>query len=193
MPIDVELSELSFGGVPTVRADWSDLAQTHMQAALDRFMAGRTARTIALADADVTQDINTTEGQVIKLFGAVGASIANHRYNPQLALPTKGDKFDWSLGPEVQSLAQRQNAEYALFLFVRDSYASGERAIAIGLAAVLFGVALQGGIQTGYAALVDLKTGEIAWFNRLLRGTGDLRTEAMARETIDALLVEFPK
>ena len=47
-------------------------------------------------------------------------------------------------------------------------------------------------MQTGYASLVDLKTGRVLWFNRLQRGSGDLREAEKAAETVDALLNEFP-
>jgi hypothetical protein len=40
----------------------------------------------------------------------------------------------------------------------------------------------------GFASLVDLKTGDIVWFNRLVRAQGDLRTPAAAAETVKALV-----
>ena len=89
-------------------------------------------------------------------------------------------------------MAQNHDADYALFITVRDSYASAERAAAIVIGALL-GVGLQCGIQSGYAALVDLKTGDVAWFNFLARGGGDIRTEQPAHETITTLLTDFPK
>jgi hypothetical protein len=47
-------------------------------------------------------------------------------------------------------------------------------------------------MQVGYASLVDLNTGQILWFNRLVRGSGDLREADKATETLDALLANFP-
>lgn len=79
-----------------------------------------------------------------------------------------------------------------MFVFVRDSYTSAGRAAVILVAAVL-GVGVQGGTQVGFASLVDLKTGEITWFNRLARGQGDLRQETGAKDTVAALLENFPK
>jgi hypothetical protein len=49
-----------------------------------------------------------------------------------------------------------------------------------------------GGLQTGYASLVDLNTGRVRWFNRLARGSGDLREADKAADTIEALLEQFP-
>ena len=56
----------------------------------------------------------------------------------------------------------------------------------------LFGVGLVGGAQVGYASLVDLRTGQVLWFNRLARLSGDLREPEKATETLEALLENFP-
>ena len=47
---------------------------------------------------------------------------------------------------------------------------------------------MPGGTQVGFASVVDLKTGDIVWFNRLLRPQGDLRTPEAAAETVRALV-----
>jgi hypothetical protein len=51
---------------------------------------------------------------------------------------------------------------------------------------------MQGGIQVGFASLVDLDTGEVAWFNVLVNQTGDLRTAEPARIAVDSLLTDMP-
>jgi hypothetical protein len=107
-------------------------------------------------------------------------------------LPTKEGKLDWSFGEAMLPLKQQTGSQYGLFVWVRDSYASAERKLAmVGLA--LLGVGLTGGAQVGYASLVDLSTGQIVWFNRLARGSGDLREAGEAVESIDALMTGFPK
>jgi hypothetical protein len=57
----------------------------------------------------------------------------------------------------------------------------------------LFGVAMPGGQQLGFASLVDLETGNVVWFNRVLRNTGDLRNADAARETAQTLLAGLPR
>ncbi len=51
---------------------------------------------------------------------------------------------------------------------------------------------MPGGQQVGFASLVDLETGDIVWFNRLVSGVGDLRTAEPARAAVDDLLADFP-
>lgn len=192
MPIDVELSELNAGGVTTPRADWSKDAKGHMEVELSAFLANRDVQTILYVPESENIDPKSKEVQLSKLFGAVGGAVAFHHYNPPVHLPTKSGKFDWTLGPDVQVLAKNYDADYALFTYVRDSYATAGRAAVIVFAAIL-GAHVQGGVQFGYASLVDLRTGEIVWFNRLLRASGDLRSAKRAKESVDSLLAEFPK
>jgi hypothetical protein len=91
----------------------------------------------------------------------------------------------------MRPLQAKTGARYAVFIWVRDSYASAERKAAMVAMAIL-GVGLTGGSQVGYASLVDLETGRVLWFNRLARASGDLREEKAASESLDALLAGFP-
>ena len=187
MPLDVELFEVSVGGVAEPRADWTTAALKH----LNEVYRERKAKA-GMQIVDMGDDASDEVAELNALHGAVGTAITVHHFGP-LKLATKEGKLDWSLGSEANALRQRSGADYALFTFIRDNYASKER-IAAMIVGALFGVGIHpGGIQTGYASLVDLQTGRIVWFNRLVRGSGDLRERDAARETLDALLADFPK
>lgn len=188
MQPDIELFTLSAGGVQEPKADWTEAAQKHVQSALREKAAGLgvNLREISDKDADELAEINA-------LHAAVARSIALHHIRGgQLALPTKEGKLDWSLEDAVAPIRQKTNSDYALFLWMRDSYASAERKVAM-VALALFGVGIAGGFQVGYASLVDLRTGQVLWFNQLVRGSGDLREAAPATESVTALLKNFPQ
>jgi len=192
MPFDVELAELTAGGLPEPKAEWTDAALKHMRTALDT-----EAKDYKVTIVDFTRDSGTPEDRatsldLVKLHRAVGSSILVHQYIPGRELPSKDGKFDWSLGPEVAAIARSHSGDYALFLFVRDSYASAGR-VGVIVVAALLGVGVPGGTQIGFASLVDLKTGDIVWFNRLVRGHGDLRTPEAASETVKALVSDSLK
>lgn len=192
MPTDIELSELNAGGITEPNAEWTAIARKLVKEALREKMAKQSAF-LAIHELDESSlKLESREIQLVKLHGAVGAAIVLHKFRPELALPTKAEKFDWSLGPDAQVLGQTYNADYALFVFIRDSYTSAGRAVAILLMAVL-GVGIPGGQQVGYASLVDLRTGEIVWFNLLRRAAGDLREPEPAMESVNILLENFPK
>jgi hypothetical protein len=187
MPIDVELSQLTAGGVNEPHAEWTEAAFMNMRAALETEARARKVVLIDFEPDRGTPEDRETSADLVKLHRAVGGSILVYQYNPELALPSKQGKFDWSLGPSVQAIAKAHDADYALFLFVRDSYATAGR-VAVIVVGALLGVGVPGGSQIGFASVVDLKTGDIVWFNRLVRPTGDLRTPEAAGETIRALV-----
>ncbi len=183
---DVQLAELTAGGVTEPRADWTQTAQG--------FIAKDIAAHFSTTGAEVIHADNLEnphDAQLAKLHGVVGQSILLHLYTPVLKLPNKGAALDWTLGPGTTDMRQRYGADYALFIFVRDSYASAGR-VAFIVGAALLGVGVPGGQQIGFASLVDLRTGDIVWFNRLLSGTGDLRTEEPAQRTVNNLIKDLP-
>jgi hypothetical protein len=187
MPVDVELFSLSAGGVAEPRADWTATALGHMS----RAMAARVTR--SGLDAVVIDEATADEfAEQIGLHAAVARSIAlHHGVGGHWALPSKGGLLDWSFDDAMRPLQAKTGARYAVFVWVRDSYASAERKAAMVAMAIL-GVGLSGGAQVGYASLVDLETGRVLWFNRLARASGDLREEQAASESLDALLAGFP-
>lgn len=188
MPPDVELFSISAGGIPEPKADWTEAAHGHLQQALGRKSdgLGLKAQKLAEQDADELAEVNA-------LHAAVARSIElHHIVGGSLALPTKNNQLDWSLGDAVLPVREKSGADYALFVWMRDSYASAERKVAM-IALALLRVAPAGGMQRGYASLVDLRTGRVVWFNRLMRGSGDLREAVAAEETVKALLDKFPE
>lgn len=187
MPTDIELFSISAGGVPEPKADWTAAASRHFKTALIEKKKSLGATTVELSekDADEVAEVNT-------LHAAIARAVSLHHFGPSFFnLPTKGGKLEWSLGDTVQTIKERTGADYALFSWIRDSYASGER-VATMIVLALFGIGVQGGSQVGYASLVDLNSGQIVWFNRLLRAGGDLREADKAMETLNTLLDKFP-
>lgn len=188
--MDIELGLLNAGGVTEPNAAWTEEAKKLSVAALEAKLGETTSKLVHFTET--TTDPESVDVQLVKLHSAVGGAVLVHKYIPVLSLPTKNETFDWSLGPDVKTIGARHDADYALFVYVRDSYTSAGRAAVIFIGAIL-GAGIQGGTQIGFASLVDLKTGEVVWFNRLARASGDLRSEKGATDTVAALLDNFPK
>jgi hypothetical protein len=188
MPTDIQLSELNAGGMEMPNAEWTMSAEKHFLQSMRRKLAQANSHVIE-AEGGLHQPADQVS--LIKLHEAVGISVQKHRPGAILSLPTKAKEEPWTLGPSVHKLKQRYNADYALFVNIRDSYTSGGRVTAIVVAAML-GVQMQGGVQRGFASLVDLNSGEVVWYGFLAREHGDLRTLEGAQETTDALLKGFP-
>ena len=189
MPTDVELSELTTAGLLEPNAAWTATGRSNVDAALDSLLAGRNATVVRYDKSGGAG--SAAETQLLKLHSAVGSTILLHKYLPGFALPTKKDKFDWSLGQEATALRAPYGADYALFIYLRDSFASEGRKALIFVGALL-GAGIRGGSQVGFASLVDLRNGEIIWFNRLVSQAGDLREPELARGATENLLDELP-
>jgi hypothetical protein len=189
LPAEVELFSISAGGVQQPRADWTQAASDLIEKGLNNrsTLFGQGMGFLSDAHAD---DV----AEVLHLHKAVVRSVfLHHMVAGPYQLPTKGGRLDWSMGDAVKPLRDKTGADYALFVWVRDSYASAERKAAIVAFALLSGGGLlQGGHQLAYSSLVDLRSGQVVWFNSLSRSSGDLREAAGAEETIETLLQRFP-
>ena len=187
MPGEIELFSMGTDGTLEPKAEWTDTARRNFSAAL------RTdSRTAAVPSTELPKEEATPLAEVLALHEAVARSIAEYQFG-STSLATKAGKLDWSLGESVAPIRKLSGADYALFYGLRDSYATTGRKVLATAVTVLIGFDVVGaGRQTGYASLVDLKTGRIVWFNRLDRSKGDLREPDAAAETLGALLEEFP-
>jgi hypothetical protein len=187
LPADLELFSISAGGVTEPRADWTASALRHFREALHarRKAFGTRFKELTARDLDEFAELTALHGAV------ADAIFLHHAVGGTWRLPTKPGGLEWSMGDAVAPLRARTGADYALFFWIRDSYASAERKATM-LAMALLGVGMAGGSQVGYASLVDLRDGRVVWFNALRRNSGDLREPASAGETLDTLLQAFP-
>ena len=191
MPLDVELMEMSVGGVLEPKPEWTAAAREFIVEEVRAQKAALGFRLHEYADGEGNSEEQELVDQLVKLHAVVGRAIRENR-KPLQALHSLGEKPQWGLGEEVRVLRERTGADYALFVHVRDSYASeGRKLVMVAGAALKMG--LMGGVQSGFASLVDLKTGDIVWFNQMGRAAGDLRTREPAGETVKLLFKAFPK
>ncbi len=186
---DIELTEVNAGGAQQPRADWTLTARSLLPEALRANLAHAE---VTIAPFDLPDDDASTARvrQLTQLQRAVGISILRHGYGVG-ALPSKHGAFDWTLGPGARELQRVTGADYALFVTIRDSYSSSGRA-AMMVVGALVGVGLSGGVQVGFASLVDLRDGRVVWFNRLVDHSGDLRDAEGAATTARLLLKDMP-
>ncbi len=186
MPPDIRYYLLTAGGSPEPNAEWTTAAQENFANAALQY-AGSIGADLTLINKD-----NLTEDEIRyeALHSAVGMSLLTHHFG-YLKLPAKGGRFDWSLGPEISAIAANHNADYALFVFYRDYQASGGR-VAFAVLAAAAGAAVNVGSESGFASLVDLKTGEIVWFNQVLAGSGELRDANGAATAVAKLFAGIP-
>ena len=198
---DVTVGSLTTGGMVEPRADWTDQARRSIVEALRTQQASRGANMTIVEHRNEVPGVTAQElADVERLNFVVDQSIVIHKYLGDY-LPTKrGKGLDWTLGADAVKLGQKTGYDYALFLHAEDQVASGGRIAlgVLGLAGCFIGFCapnVGGQQQLDYASLVDLKTGEVVWFNVVTAGSqipgvkfGDLRTPQGASQMVDRLL-----
>ncbi len=192
MPPDIKYYLLTAGGLTEPHADWTEAAEENFSVALREYAEniGTELHTIDRLGA-----LTDEEESYRKLHAAVGMTIQQHHFGT-MPLPTKKladneRNFDWSLGPEISSIGDKYKADYMLFVFYRDYQASGGRVLFSVLAAAA-GVGVSTGYEGGFASLIDLKTGEVVWFNTVAAGIGEMRDPDGARAAVDVLFKDIP-
>lgn len=195
MPPDVLLTEVNAGGVHTPNGEWTRTGTGLLRTALAARLRGDGIRLIDYrAPADASPEAAEV-GALTRVGLVVGQTIVDTHYTAHRRLPTKDGKFDWTVGrgQAIETLRRLSGADYALFVRVRDSYADASRVVLQTAVILAAGFNIGGGRQTAFAALLDLDNGEVAWFNVLDRGSGDLRSAGGAAGTAGLLLDGFPK
>lgn len=187
MPPDIRYYRVSTGGVIEPNKEWTEAARTNFANAARDFAAS------AGTDLKVLDRTNLGPEEIRyeTLHSAVGRAVQKH-YFGSARLPAKGKTFDWSLGPGVTAIGENHDADYALFVFYRDYQESGGRA-AVAVIASTAGIAVETGSESGFASLVDLRTGEIVWFNVVKAGSGELRKEDGAAAAVRTLFKDIPE
>ncbi len=188
MTPDIKYYLLTAGGMPKPHGEWTAAARRNFERAVGEY-AARRGIDITMLEPDAR--LSETEIALQKLYSAVGTTILVNYFGNK-PLPTKGGSFDWSLGPDVREIADRYGVDYALFSHYRDYQASGGR-IAFAVMAAAVGMFILPGMEGGFAALVDLKTGDIVWFNLVTAGAGELRKEDGARLAVETLFENLPQ
>lgn len=186
MPPDVRYYRITAGGVPEPQAEWTEAARRNFSAAVQTY-----SEDVGTELEVLDEDMTSTEIQYRKLHEAVGYSVMLHHFGAA-KLPSKDGRFDWTLGPGVSEIAEEHAADYALFAFYRDEQATGGRMALAILAAAATGVAMNTGGEYGFASLIDLRTGDIVWFNIVGAGSGELRDADGARAAVETLFKDMP-
>ena len=198
---DVTVSQLTTGGLSEPRADWTDQARSSIVNAIRAQQATRGGQTVVIEHRNEVPGVTAEElADIERLNYAVDQSIVLHKYLGDY-LPTKrGKGLDWTLGADAVRLGQKTGYDYALFLHAEDQVASTGRVVlgVLGAAGCFVGFCapnIGGATQLDYASLVDLKTGEVVWFNVVQASSqipgikfGELRTPQGATQMVDRLL-----
>jgi hypothetical protein len=194
MEPDIQVAMLTAGGLLEQREDWTNQARSNVLKALQEQQRSRGGQITVASSASEAGGDPQMLIDLTRLHAAVGQAIKLHKYSG-VVLPTKKASFDWTLGELAVNYGASSSYDYALFVHGQDSFSSGGR-VALQAASMLgcvVGICVMpgGGTQVAFASLVDLKTGQVVWFNFLASSVGDIRTEKGAKSMVDQLLASM--
>lgn len=189
---EVEIYELSAGGVREKRDKWCSTGKQNIEKALQETFKEKGVYLNSLKpnkkNKEDIEDINA-------LYRAVAYSIYNHTFyygqNPNL-FPERIENFDYSIG-SVEKLLKRYNADGLLILYASDEISTkGRKALQVIQAINPFGQMDQAGITTMVIGLTDT-SGAVLWFRtRSNSGGYDLRESESTQDFVHELLSDYP-
>jgi hypothetical protein len=206
IPPLVSVSTMSSGDVAQEVQAWSDAANEHAQRAVrERIEAlGRTFVPFAgehgpRPDFRLGVDVSKRPPaagpgeQSWLLWEAAKEAILRHTYEPTLTFKSQMSGFDYTLGREASALLDETPADAFLLMIATDSIPTQDRQLLIGVAGA---AALATGSYAGPGAtpaelvvgLVETKTGDILYFNRVSMPLADLRDAEANRSLVDLAL-----
>ncbi len=190
---DTDVGELAAGGLPLPNADWTRAARVNLAEALK---ANGATRKIEFKFIDEQSgDAAQLMADYTALHKSVADAIIQHKYYGS-KLPTKKDKFDWTMGPGAQKIGDLSGGNYALFLYTRDNFSTaGRKGMQVaGMLGCIVGfcVIVSGGQHVAYASLVELSSGNVVWFNVLRGSKGDVREKDGAKGMVNAIMASMP-
>ena len=186
---DVRVGEQTTGGLNEPKADWTLKARDNIVAALRKHQAAYGGELVLVPE--LAGERAALAADYTALFKAVADAAFQHKLFAGNRLPSKKNRFDWTLGRDAARLRQL-GGDYGLFLYTYDSYGSTGRKVAQALGLLLGGGLMPAGVHVGYAGLVDLATGDLVWLNADVQMGGDVRDPVGAEKRVAQLLEGFP-
>ncbi|HRY24257.1 MAG: hypothetical protein H6852_10410 [Geminicoccaceae bacterium] len=187
---DIECLEVAVGGTQA-RPEWTAKAEASVTRALADFMREHETRLVVYDGSTFPPDRRAGQEAAIAALTAV-------RLPASGPAPTAPVQVELPAPELLAPLREDFKADYALSVFLRESFQSaGHVAMRYSLGLLLGPIwaPMPGTGQYGYATLVDLRTGEVAWSNTLStvgEVPTDIRDPEKARDTVDELLEACP-
>jgi hypothetical protein len=194
LPVDVDVKELSAGGVQEEFPEWSRRAEENIRAAVlvSRDSAGGCCVTRGVDSSSLTPAERETLEEHLALFNTVAANALWVDLPGNSAWRLKSDHFDYTLGSGLSFLKTRYGVDAGLIILGEDVVSSGGRK-AMAVVGATLGIGVPMGHSVLVGGLVDFETGDLLWLNRTISyGAADLRDPASSLELARKLMENYP-
>lgn len=194
---DMKIFRLTAGGVDQYQDGWSNASISFMREQLERELD--TFDTIRFESLD-DRSLSTADKDFLDeqkgIYYAVSHSVVTHTYEPATLFKHKVKNFDYTMGDELNRFKDIKDVDAILFVNGRNYiWTAGRASLALisGAVGAFTGVTLPvpAGKEWLTASLVEVRTGNILWFNYLPM-PGDMRKEKTVRRLTKKLFRDFP-
>jgi len=195
LPVDVDVYELSAGGVKEEVPEWSSTAESNIRKALlvSKQAGGKCCVTRPVDTSSLTADERAILEEHLALFNTVATNAVWTSLPFNKAWHFKAEHFDYTLGNGLAFLKDKYGLDAGLVITGEDVVSSSGRKTTAVLGA-MFGVAIPLGHSILMGGLVDFSTGDLLWLNHVVSAAGqaDLRDPASCLELAKTLMQEYP-
>ena len=194
---DIRVHEISTGGVVEKVDEWSNKASDEAAKSLEA-LAQSTKMFELVPPSKLSDAQRATLEQYGALYVLVAGSASLAQRSPFPAWKDRAADFDYTLGPGLAGVADKERLDAVVFVVGTDHISSAGRkaAMVVGvLAAAFTGVMIVPNSVPGFltAGVVDMHTGDVLWFStETSGGSDDLRDPAVVKTAIDDLFKTYP-
>jgi len=193
IPAEVNVIEISAGGVPEEVEEWSQQASKNLVDAVHR-----EARSGARFEILALPDLNPWEQDILKthlaMYELVIASVNEYGLSTDSVWRERAPQLHYTVGPGLSFLQEKTGATAAMFIVGEDSVLTGGRLLLMAATVLAFGFPAVPPSHSYFAAgVVDLATGDLLWHNfdwNIARR--DLRKPEDANGLVAEVLAAFP-
>lgn len=194
LPVDIDVYEMSAGGVREEVPEWSDIAEENVRNALllSKDPEGECCVTREVDSSSLTEGERDILEEHLALFNSVAANAMWTDLPTNSAWHFKAQHFDYTLGNGLAFLKTRYGIDAGLVIFGEDVVSTAGRKTTAVVGA-LVGVYVPLGHSSLVAGLVDFETGDLLWLNHTVStGDADLREHESVLDLARELMAGYP-
>lgn len=188
LPSDLKIYNFTAGGSLDIQPDASAAADKQADADLQQMLPSDGFQLVLMPSLSADQQQRLKESIALyRLASEDAKAVDNLGGDWKQAL----QRFDYSVGPNLQFLKQSTGADYALIVFGADADSTGGR-VAMSVFFAALGVGIARGRNYMYAGLVDLNTGNIIWLDDDHKNASNFTDKKAVDAIIQNLLQDYP-
>jgi hypothetical protein len=194
MPLDVDVYEMSAGGLKEEVPAWSDKAKANVRNALliSKGTGGKCCVSRPVDTSVLTPEQRQTLEEHLALFDLLAANALWLAFPDNTAWHFKNEHFDYTLGDGLSFLKTEYGVDGGLIVMGEDVVSSTGRKLT-ALVGAAFGIVVPMGHSFLAVGLVDFASGDLLWMNHeIAAGDADLRDSHSCQTMVRRLMEGYP-